>query len=277
MRTMLLGAILCAGTASAAEPGWWMREPIRWVQTNLRETDAALDPRTFVDQVAAFDANVLLIATGRDLGVLPQQGPVPPREPLHPEGARHVRRGAEGSTRAGASASSAGSTSARPTRTPTTPTRSGSSRRPAASRRSTTGCIRPASTAAGIAEKAIEILAEALERYDVDGLFFNMFSNPASDYSGNPLGICQCDNCQRLFRARFHRDLPPSPDRDYQEFLRDATRTMSETIRDLIKAQAPEGGAGGDLARDHRHGVLRIQHRGAAARCRCGRTPPATT
>ena len=31
---------LCAG-----QQDWWMREPIRWVQTNLRETDAALVPR----------------------------------------------------------------------------------------------------------------------------------------------------------------------------------------------------------------------------------------
>lgn len=35
-------------------------------------------------------------------------------------------------------------------------------------------------------EKTIEILAEMLDRYDVDGLFFNMFSNPAADYSGHP-------------------------------------------------------------------------------------------
>jgi uncharacterized lipoprotein YddW (UPF0748 family) len=30
-------------------------------------------------------------------------------------------------------------------------------------------------------EKADEILREALDRYDVDGLFFNMFGNPAAD------------------------------------------------------------------------------------------------
>jgi len=73
----------------------------------------------------------------------------------------------------------------------------------------------------------------------VDGLFFNMFSNPAADYSGRPLGICQCDNCRRRFRARFGRDLPERPDADYQAFLRDATRTMSETIRRLIKSKRP--------------------------------------
>jgi len=41
-----------------------MKEPIRWVQTNLRETDAALNPQKFVGEVAAFDANALLMALG---------------------------------------------------------------------------------------------------------------------------------------------------------------------------------------------------------------------
>ena len=41
-----------------------MREPIRWVQTNLRETDAALDPVRFAGQIADFNANVLLMAMG---------------------------------------------------------------------------------------------------------------------------------------------------------------------------------------------------------------------
>ena len=30
------------------QPGWWMTEPIRWMQTNLRETDAALNPKQFI-------------------------------------------------------------------------------------------------------------------------------------------------------------------------------------------------------------------------------------
>ena len=31
-------------TLLGAQQGWWMTEPIRLVQTNLRETDAAVDP-----------------------------------------------------------------------------------------------------------------------------------------------------------------------------------------------------------------------------------------
>jgi hypothetical protein len=66
-----------------------------------------------------------------------------------------------------------------------------------------------------------------------------MFSNPAADYSGHPLGICHCDNCKRLFHARFQRDLPDKPDADYQAFLREATITMSESIRKIIKSKRP--------------------------------------
>ena len=45
-------------------------------------------------------------------------------------------------------------------------------------------------------EHALTILAEALERYEVDGLFFNMFGNPSTDYSGVPTGPCHCQACQ---------------------------------------------------------------------------------
>jgi uncharacterized lipoprotein YddW (UPF0748 family) len=37
-------------------------------------------------------------------------------------------------------------------------------------------------------EHALKILTEALERYEVDGLFFNMCGNQSADYSSNPMG-----------------------------------------------------------------------------------------
>ena len=60
-------------------------------------------------------------------------------------------------------------------------------------------------------EHALTILAEALERYEVDGLFFNMFGNPSADYSGVPMGPCQCGACQARYRARYGRDCRPRP------------------------------------------------------------------
>jgi hypothetical protein len=48
-------------------------------------------------------------------------------------------------------------------------------------------------------EYSLKILSEALERYDLDGVFFNMIGYPTRDYSHHYHGICQCDNCKRRF------------------------------------------------------------------------------
>ena len=57
-------------------------------------------------------------------------------------------------------------------------------------------------------EQAMKILAEGLERYDVDGLFFNMFGNQSSDYSGRPVGLCHCDACRRKYRELYRKEIP---------------------------------------------------------------------
>ena len=240
MKMLLLMPILfLAWTAAAAGQDWWMREPIRWVQTNLRETDAALEPKKFVAQIAAFDANVLLMAMGGISAFYPSRvqyhyvSPYIPKghdtfgevlKEAHARGIRIVGRFDLSKTCKDAYDAHPEWFFKKANGDPVV----------------YNGTYQACVNGEWYREKAIEILNEALEKYDVDGLFFNMFSNPASDYSGNPLGICQCDNCKRLFRARFRRDLPARPDRDYQEFLRDATITMSKTIRDLIKSKRPQ-------------------------------------
>ena len=55
---------LLTGLVTGQTPGWWMTEPVRWVQTNLRQTDAGLDARRLVDQLADMRANVLLFGMG---------------------------------------------------------------------------------------------------------------------------------------------------------------------------------------------------------------------
>ena len=57
-------ALFIGQAEPGAEPGWWIREPIRWLQTNLRETDAALNPKKFIADVANFNANVLMMSAG---------------------------------------------------------------------------------------------------------------------------------------------------------------------------------------------------------------------
>src|SRR3979409_2453381 len=58
---LLLGLVM---SYAVAADGWWMKEPIRWVQTNLRQTDAGLDAKRLAEQLADMHANVLLQGMG---------------------------------------------------------------------------------------------------------------------------------------------------------------------------------------------------------------------
>src|SRR5947199_10678092 len=60
----LLLASCALGTLAYSQEGWWMNEPVRWVQTNLRQTDATLDPDRLANQLADMRANVLLMGMG---------------------------------------------------------------------------------------------------------------------------------------------------------------------------------------------------------------------
>jgi hypothetical protein len=78
---------LCAGAISgllAPQPRaqtpdqrWWQRQPIRFLQTNLSETDSTVDPAALVAAVADFGANTFLMNMG---GIVAQY---PTRVPFH--------------------------------------------------------------------------------------------------------------------------------------------------------------------------------------------------
>jgi uncharacterized lipoprotein YddW (UPF0748 family) len=90
--------------------------------------------------------------------------------------------------------------------------------------------------------QALKILAEALDKYDVDGLFFNMFGNQSRDYSGRPVGLCHCDVCKRLYREQSHKEIPNSPDDDYRKFMFRSSREVAASIGQLIRSKRPEAG-----------------------------------
>lgn len=97
-------------------------------------------------------------------------------------------------------------------------------------------------------ECSLAILGEVIDRYPLDGVFFNMIGYQTHDYSGNYHGICQCDNCRRRFRDSFGADLPRREDvadpvfRRYEEFRRRTSRDLFWRITDFIKKRR------GDLA-----------------------------
>jgi Hypothetical glycosyl hydrolase 6 len=218
---------------------WWLNQPITWIQTNLRVTDAALDPEKFIDAIADFNGNALVIDMGGIFAFYPSQVQFQRVSPYMPKGqdmfgevlrlarARSIRViGRFDFSKAHKDAYIAhhdwfflklnGE--------------------PAIYNDLYSTCI----NGGWYHKKAIEILNEALNRYEVDGLFFNMFGNSTRDYSGNPLGLCHCANCEELFWKQFHRGIPEVPDADYEAFMHNATVVVSRMVRSLIKAKRPE-------------------------------------
>src|SRR5262245_11512186 len=173
--------LLCMVTPpSAAEQHrsrWWMDEPIRFIQTNLRENDSAVDPKRLVEQVADFRANVFLCNMGGIVAQYPTTVPLhypskflPPGRDLFGEVLKeaHARK-IRVIGRFDLSKTEKPVYDAHPEwffiKTNGQP-------------HVFNGCYSACINGDYYREHGIKILTEALEKYDVDGLFFNMFGNP---------------------------------------------------------------------------------------------------
>ncbi len=71
-------------------------------------------------------------------------------------------------------------------------------------------------------EYAYKIMREVLEKFPIDGVFFNMGGFTDTDYSYNYYGFCHCDNCKKKFRERFGLEIPTEKnmkDERYRKYL----------------------------------------------------------
>ena len=236
-----LVALAMATLPLIAQERWWMNEPIRWLQTNLRETDAALDPKRLVDGLVEFRANVLLIGMGGITAYYPTHVESHFTSPYLPAGrdmfGEVLRLAHEKHIRV------VGRFDLSKTR------KEVFDAHPAWFYKKADGnpviynglysvCI----NGGYYSSKAMEILTEALERYEVDGLFFNMFGNQMTDYSGQYVGPCHCENCRHLYSEKYRREIPERPDADYQAFLYESRLRVAERIGKLIREKRPAAG-----------------------------------
>ena len=239
MRRILIIPLL-AGQA-AAQQGWWMREPIRWVQTNLRQTDAALDPARLVGQLAALRANVLLFGMGGIVAYYPTTTPFHYPSPYLPAGrdlfGEVLREAHSHGIRVVGRYDLSKTPKAVFDAHPEWFFRQ-SNGQPVVYNGLYSTCI----NGGYYRDQAMKILAEGLEKYDVDGLFFNMFGNQSSDYSGRPVGLCHCDACRRRYRQLYRKDIPETPDDDYRKFMASSTREVAAAIGELIHQKRPNAG-----------------------------------
>lgn len=247
--------VFAAGGGSSAQPSrWWLDESIRFIQTNLSETDSTVDPKALVAAVAEFPANTFLVNMGGIVAQYPTRVPfhyasvfLPPGRDLFGEILREARaRRVRVVGRFDLSKTQKPVFDAHPEwffkRT---------NGEPAIYNGLYSACI----NGNYYREHAMTILTEALERYDVDGLFFNMFGNPAADYSGNSMGPCQCDACQVRYRARYGRAVPTIADADYRAFMADSSREVASAIAELIHRKRPRA-AFLTYIKDHTDGIM---------------------
>jgi Hypothetical glycosyl hydrolase 6 len=259
MRRVVAALLIAAGgtglVAQKPPSRWWMDEPIRFLQTNLRETDSTVDPKTLVEQVASFPANTLLLNMG---GIVAQY---PTRVAFHypsrmlPQGRdlfgevleiAHARR-MRVVGRFDLSKTQKAVYDAHPEWF-----FKGADGGPYVYNGLYSTCI----NGGYYRQHALEILSEALERYPVDGLFFNMFGNPSSDYSGRAMGPCQCDACRARFQAKYGRPLPATGgDRDYGAFLSESAREVAASFAELIHRKRP-GAAFLTYLQAHTDGIM---------------------
>lgn len=233
--------LLATGWAEAeGDAGWWS-QPRRMIQTNLREVDARMDLDTYVAAIKDCRANVVLFNVGGIVANYPTALPFHYRNPhmqgdlvgrvverLHGENIRVIGR---------FDFSKLNESIAREHPEWLSRDQQGKPYPPY------NGQV-PTCLNGGYQQEAMfRILGEALDRYPLDGVFFNMIGYPRSDYSGRHLGICQCDACRRRFQEMYQLALPtreaagdPATPK-YQEFCRRTVSDQFTRVNQLIKAQ----------------------------------------
>lgn len=203
-----------------ADVGWWTR-PFEMFQTNLREIDATLDVETTLDAIEAFGADTWLVNAGGILSFYPTDLPFQTRNP-HLAGrasgdllgdavaAAHAR-GIRVMARMDFSKVAEPIADAHPDWCFVAPD---------GSRQIYNGLVSVCPSASYYQEKTFEIIDEVLERYDVDGFFFNWFGFNEVDYSERYWGVSQTEASRRGF-AEYSggKPLPTGPESpEYDEW-----------------------------------------------------------
>jgi hypothetical protein len=227
------------GGASAPPQGWWMTEPVRWVQTNLRETDAALDPVRLIEQVAEMRANVLHIGMGGICAFYPTKVPFHYPSPYLPAG-----RDLFGDILKAAHARGirvVGRFDLREAQKPIYDAHPDWFFRTVDGEPLIYAGLYSTCVNGGYyREQAPKVLDEATSQYEVDAVFFNAWGNKRRDFSGNDVGLCHCDNCTRRYAAMFGKPIPRVADDEYQRFMAVCLNEVGTSIAALIHRNRPK-------------------------------------
>ncbi len=241
MLLILISQAIFAVAQVEPEEEWWLHEPFRLIQTNLREIDAIdFDIDVYVKSLHDIGANTVLINVGGIVGnyytdlEFHYQNPnlkinliKEVVERLHQEGIRVIGRFDFSKLNEAYAAKN----------------QDWLYKGVEGEQVNYNGQVHTCVNGGYQQEYSLKILDEALTMFPLDGVFFNMIGYVTRDYSHVYHGICQSDACHE----RFHNwsdglDLPKEEDMDdpvfrqYQSFKGETSSELFFRIHDLIKS-----------------------------------------
>lgn len=234
-----------AEQSATGDSRMWYHDPFRLVQTNMRLPDILHDPARMARQAREFGATATVFNMGGIMAFYPTELELQVRNPFMEEGqdfvAAMIEAGrAEGLTMIGRfdlSKAMQPAYDAHPDWFVVT--RTGE---PLVYEGAYSACP----NGGWGTEYGDLILQEALGKYDVDGVFFNMPGYPRTDYSGVNHGSCVCPNCRARFQEMYGLDLPELDGFEdpnwpqYLEFKAVTADELSQRNYDSIKAVRPD-------------------------------------
>jgi Hypothetical glycosyl hydrolase 6/Beta-galactosidase trimerisation domain len=224
---------------------WW-RRPFRMFQTNLREIDAGLDVEAVLAYLEDFGANAWLLSVGGIISGYPTDLGFQNRNPA-------LAQRASGDLVGDAIAAA----HARGIKVLARMDFSKVDRRvaeehpdwcfvdPTGLQQVYNGLVSVCPSGPYYQDKVFEILTEVLDRYDVDGFFFNWLTYGERDYEKRYRGVCHCASCTEAF-AQFvpGEILPDGPESPaYPQWKRFTTTMLDDwtaRAREFIADRRPE-------------------------------------
>jgi hypothetical protein len=227
---------------------WW-EEPYRIVQTNLRLSDAKLDPQSLAEQIREFGATAVTFNVGGIYAWYPTELELQAINPF-------LTRDLTGSmleAAHGARLKMVGRYDlSKGTRIAYEAHPEWFVHNKAGEPQEYNGTYQACVNGEWAKDYALRILNESLSRYALDGVFFNMTGYQPYDYSNRYRGICHCQNCRDRFAAMFNRQLPEREDfsdpayPDYLLFKKRTAAAASQAIYDTVKRLRPGTGVMGN-------------------------------
>lgn len=229
---------------------WW-EQPYRIVQTNLRLIDAGLDPVALAQETREFGASVITFNVGGIYSFYPTELDLHNRNPFLQgdqdlTGDMLAAAHAEGLKMIGRFDLSKGTHLAYDAHP------EWFVHNEKGEPQEFNGTYQACVNGGWASDYALRILREGLERYDLDGAFFNMTGYQPYDYSGRYRGICHCSNCKQGFAGMFGHELPRQENfsdpayADYLIFKRRTSFAAGQRIYDTVKQIRPSTGVMGN-------------------------------